>query len=186
MAVQYPLEVLETLGDPVSVFNIAVDGRLRTNPPVHPRTLGCFLEYVALSMPIRKMLSSSSLADLAVQIRKSVSRADKNFTDDVMALVEKLEDVDRLVPTGFLDVPGFNCVQTSWATFALYELDWGTALGNIEAVRSPSVGVINGLQVILPALPNGGLEVLIGVEKDCQNRLLSDPLWNRFAQAVGH
>ncbi|KAL1982376.1 hypothetical protein VTN96DRAFT_1407 [Rasamsonia emersonii] len=182
MAVQSPLDSLE--GDPVSVFNIAIDGRKRTDPPVHPNTLGCFLEYVAVSAPIRKILGSASLADLAILIRKALQRADGQFTDDVTALIEKLEDVNRLVPTAFLDVPGLNCVQTSWVNFELYSLDWGSLLGGkIDAVRAPHVGVINGLQVVLPVLPDGGIEVLVGVEASCLDRLLHEPLWTKFAEA---
>lgn len=184
MAVQSPLDTLEGGDDPVSTFGIAIDGRQRTNPRVHPNTLGCFLEYVAVSTPIRKMLSELNLADLAVQIRKAILRADGEFTDDVVSLVEKLEDVDRLVPTAFLDVPGFNCVQTSWVGFELYGLDWGTLLGGkIDAVRVPNVGCINGCQVVLPVLPDGGMEVLVGVEGTCLDRLLKDPLLNRFGVA---
>lgn len=182
MAVQSPLDSLE--GDPVSVFNIAIDGRQRTEPPVHPRTLGCFLEYVAVSAPIRKILGSASLADLAILIRKAIQRADNQFTDDVITLVDKIEDVDRLVPTAFLDVPGFNCVQSSWVNFELYSLDWGSLLGGrIDSVRAPYVGVINGLQVVLPVLPDGGIEVLVGVEVSCLDNLLHDPLWTKFAEA---
>lgn len=101
-----------------------------------------------------------------------------------MALVEQLEDVDRLVPTAFLDVPGFNCVQTSWITFGLYGLDWGSMLGgNIEAVRVPHVGCINGAQVVLPVLPNGGMEILVGVEESRLDRLLNNPLFTKFGVA---
>ncbi|KAI9373481.1 transferase family-domain-containing protein [Aspergillus egyptiacus] len=182
MAVQSPLETLE--GDPVSTFNIAIDGRQRTKPRIHPDTLGCFLEYVAVSVPIRKMLGTLNLADLAIQIRKAILRAGDHFTDDVVSLVEQLEDVDRLVPTAFLDVPGFNCVQTSWINFELYGLDWGALLGNhIQAVRVPHVGCINGLQVVLPMLPNGGMEVVVGVEEGALERLLNDPLLTKFAVA---
>lgn len=180
MKVQWPWEILE--GDPISVFNIAIDGRLRTEPPVHPDTLGCFLEYVAVSVPIRKIVGSTNIADLAILIRKAILKADKQFTDDLVALIEKLEDVDRLVPTAFLDVPGFNCVQTSWINFKLYSLDWGSLLGhNIGAVRSPHVGIINGLQVVLPAPPDGGMEILVGVEESCLDKLLQDPLWMKYA-----
>ncbi|KAL4930443.1 transferase family-domain-containing protein [Aspergillus undulatus] len=179
MAVQSPLETLD--GDPVSVFNIAIDGRQRTNPRVHPNTLGCFLEYVAVSAPIRKMLTTLSIADLAILIRKAILRAGEEFTDDVVTLVEKLEDVDRLAPTAFLDVPGYNCVQSSWVGFELYGLDWGPRLGNkIASVRVPHVGVINGNQTVLPALPDGGMEVVVGVETSCVERLLNDPLITKF------
>ncbi|EFX06189.1 trichothecene 3-o-acetyltransferase [Grosmannia clavigera kw1407] len=181
MAVQSPLDSLE--GDPVSVFNIAIDGRLRTDPPVHPNTLGCFLEYVAVSAPIRQILSSLSLADLAGMVRKAILRAGKHFTGDVVTIIDGLEDVDRLVPTAFLDVPGNHCVQSSWANFELYGLDWGSGLGMIQSVRCPEVGVINGLQVALPTLPDGGMEILVGVETEALDRLLHEPLWTRFAEA---
>lgn len=111
-------------------------------------------------------------------------RANQQFTDDVVALVEQLEDVDRLVPTAFLDVPGFNCVLTSWVNFKLYGLEWGPLLGNnIEAVRVPHVGCINGCQVVLPVLPNGGMEILVGVEESSLDRLLDDPLFTKYSVA---
>lgn len=182
MAVQDPLETLE--GDPVSVFNIAIDGRLRTDPPVHPGTLGCFLEYIAVSAPIRQMLGSAKLADLALLIRKALIRADKQFTDDVVTLVEKLDHVDKIVATAFTDGPGYHCVQTSWVNFDVYGTDFGPLLGGkIEAMRAPHVGVINGLQVVLPPLPDGGMEILVGVESSCLDKLLHEPLWTKFATA---
>mgnify|MGYP002718826491 FL=1 len=180
VAVQSPLEALK--GDPMSVFNIAIDARQRTDPNVHPATLGCFLGYVAVSLPLREILSTLNLADLAIEIRKAVLGADKQFTDDVVTLVEQLEDVDRLVPTAFLDVPGFNCVLSSWINFKLYSLEWGPLLGNkIEAVRVPHVGCINGLQVVLPVLPDGGWEILVGVEESCLDKLLKEPLFTKYA-----
>jgi hypothetical protein len=139
---------------------------------------------VSASTPIRKMLGELNLADVAALVRKSLDRADKNFTDDVGALVEQLDDVNKLVPTAFLDVPGFNCILTSWTSFELYGLDWGSTLGGkIDSVRCPHVGVINGLQVVLPVLPDGGMEIVVGVEKDSLGKLLQDPLWTKFAKA---
>ncbi|OGM51079.1 hypothetical protein ABOM_000375 [Aspergillus bombycis] len=180
MKVQWPVDILE--GNPSSVFNIAIDGRLRTEPPVHPDTLGCFLEYVAVSAPIKEIVGATNIADLAIKIRKAILQADRQFTDDLIALIGGLEDVDRLVPTAFLDVPGFNCVQTSWINFKLYSLDWGSLLGHkIDAVRSPHIGVINGLQVVLPAPLDGGMEILVGVEESCLDKLLQDSLWMKYA-----
>lgn len=95
MATQNPVDSLGE-ANPVSSFAIAIDGRLRTDPPVHPRTMGCFLEYFAVEMPIRKMLTCE-LFEIALEIRRSISMADKNWTDDIVTLVDGLEDVDRLV-----------------------------------------------------------------------------------------
>ncbi|KAF5026997.1 hypothetical protein F66182_871 [Fusarium sp. NRRL 66182] len=98
VAVQAPISSLKDHEDPPSFFNIAVDGRKRTDPPVHPETLGCFLQYVSVSAPIRQMLSSLNLADLAVLIRKeALLRLSNQFTDDVVTLIDQLEDVTRLV-----------------------------------------------------------------------------------------
>ncbi|PLB40383.1 transferase family-domain-containing protein [Aspergillus candidus] len=181
MNVQSPLATLE--GDPTSVFNVAIDGRRRTSPPVHPETLGCFLGYIAVTMSIRRMLGELSLADLAILIRQAIQRADGQYVDDVAMLAEKLEDVNRLVPTAFLDVPGYNCVLTSWTGFSMYDVEWGAMLGKIEAVRVPAIGVINGCQVVFPPLPDGGIEILVGVENSCVDRLLADPLWTKYAVA---
>ncbi|KAJ5710599.1 hypothetical protein N7488_004755 [Penicillium malachiteum] len=183
MAVQHPIEGLEEY--PVSVFNVALDGRQLADPPVHPNTLGCFLEWTAPSASIRDMLTKFSIADLAILIRKAVTRADNHFTDDVVTLVHSVEVVDRLVATAFLDVPGNHCVQSSWLGFELYGIEWGPVLGSkIEAVRTPHVGIINGAQIVLPPLANGGMEVLVGVESNCLDRLLNDPLFNKYGVAL--
>lgn len=185
MAVQRPVDSLGD-EDPVSVFNIAIDARRRTEPAVHPRTLGCFLGYVAVSAPIRSLLDELSLADLAVLIRRAVASAGQEYADDVATLIESVDDVGKVLATAMLDVPGNNCVLTSWKEFGLYKLDWGPLLGgHVDAVRCPHVGVINGLQVVLPELPDGSMEILVGVEEDCLGRLLQDPFWNRFAVGVG-
>ena len=125
------------------------------------------------------------MADIAITIRKSVLRLNDQYVDDLSTLFESVEDVNRVVATAFLDVPGFNCVQTSWINMAMYGLDWGKALGGkIQAVRSPDVGVINGGSLVLPKLPQGGIELIIGVESKCLPRLLADPFLAKFTEAI--
>ncbi|KAM0231783.1 hypothetical protein ACHAPO_008364 [Fusarium lateritium] len=185
VAVQAPLDSLGEDEDASSVFNMAVNGRTRTDPPVHPQTLGCFLQYISVSAPIRDILGSLSLADLAIMIRKEILlRLTNQFTDDVVTLIDKLEDVTRLVPTAFLDVLGKTSVQTSWAEFDLATVEWGPLLGDrIEAVRCPNTGILPGTHVVLPALPNGGVEVVFGTEGELLQKVLEDPLWAKFAEA---
>ncbi|KAI1826516.1 transferase family-domain-containing protein [Xylaria intraflava] len=183
MSAQFPAEEIE--GDPVSVFNIAVDGRLRTNPPVHPRTLGNWLGWVAPTLPIRKIISGKNIADAAVTIRKAVSKLDDQYTDSLNTLFDSVEDVNRVVATAFVDVPGNNCVQTSWYNMAVYGLDWGKTLGGkIQAVRSPDIGVINGGSLVFPSLPGGDREILIGIETKSLPRLLADPYLAKFATPI--
>ena len=97
MNVQSPLETLE--GNPMSVFNFAIDGRQLTDSPVLPATLGCSLGYFAVTLPVSDMLSKLDIANIPIKIRIAFIRANDQFTEDVVTLIEQLEDVDRLVPT---------------------------------------------------------------------------------------
>lgn len=64
----------------------------------------------------------------------------------------------------------------------MFDLSWGGLLGNkIQAIRCPDVGVINGLQILFPVPPEGGLEVLVGVEDICLDKLMDGPLWAKYA-----
>jgi hypothetical protein len=184
VAVQAPISSLGEDEDATSVFNIAVNGRTRTDPPIHPQTLGCFLQYISVSAPIREILGSLNLADLAVMIRKEILlRLTNQFTDDVVTLINQLEDVTRLVPTAYLDVLGKTSVQTSWAEFDLATVEWGPLLGDkIEYVRCPNTGILPGCHVVLPTLPNGGVEVVFGTEGELLQKVLEDPLWAKFAK----
>ncbi|KAF4957000.1 hypothetical protein FGADI_3412 [Fusarium gaditjirri] len=184
VAVQAPVSSLKDGENPQSVFNIAVDGRKRTDPQVHPQTLGCFLQYISVSAPVRDILSSLSLADLAVLIRKEMLlRLNNQFTDDVVTLINQLEDVTRLVPTAFLDVLGKSSVQTSWAEFDLATVEWGGLFGDrIEAIRCPNTGILPGCHVVLPTLPDGGVEVVFGTEGALLEKVLEDPIWMKFAE----
>lgn len=109
--------------------------------------------------------------------------------DDVVALASQLEDASRLIASAWVDAPGKNAAQTSWIGLSPYEFGWGRLGGkdkddeaHIEAVRTLDVGVINGGQVVLPRLPDGGVEFIVGVEEACLPRLLADPWLAKYAQ----
>lgn len=187
MAAQYPPDKVK--GDEVSVFNMAVDGRLRIQPPIDDGTLGSFVEFIEVKMPLRRMLDGGgkSVAEIAVLIRKAINSMDEDFqgsfTNDVIKLINGLDDVRFLPPSAFLDCPGLSCFQTSWAKFELYGLQWGPALGDrIRAIRSPSNGILNGMQIMMPELPDGGREMLCGVNEEDLPRLMADPIWRKYAE----
>ncbi|KAL2289068.1 hypothetical protein FJTKL_02896 [Diaporthe vaccinii] len=187
MAAQYPPDKVK--GDEVSVFNMAVDGRLRIQPPIDDGTLGSFVEFIEVKMPLRRMLDGGgkSVAEIAVLIRKAINSMDEDFqgsfTNDAIKLINGLDDVRFLSPSAFLDCPGLSCSQTSWAKFELYGLQWGPALGDrIRAIRSPSNGILNGMQIMMPELPDGGREMLCGVNEEDLPRLVADPIWRKYAE----
>ncbi|KAI4593697.1 hypothetical protein KJ359_008976 [Pestalotiopsis sp. 9143b] len=184
MAAQFPMDQIE--GDPVTTFNIAVDGRYRTQPPIDRATLGCFVLFLEVQVPLRQMLETADLRGLAALLRRAIAAADGyegGLTNDMIALVDRLPHVGLLVPGAFLDSPGLCCSQTSWARLQLYGLEWGPLLGGgIKSIRSPACGILNGMQIMMPALPGGGREVLCGIEERCLERLLNEPLWRKYAE----
>ncbi|KAM0234635.1 hypothetical protein ACHAP5_010030 [Fusarium lateritium] len=185
MAAQFDVDSLD--GSENSVFNIAINGRGRSCPPIHPEAMGSFLGFLQVELSIKKVLESDNLSALSTLIRNAIIAMDKDFSgsfiNDVIQLVNNQEDVGVLIPTSFLDVPGQNCAQTSWEKFKMYDLDWGHALGGkIAAIRSPSCGILNGMQIMYPQHPDGGREMLVGIYEDCLERLCNDPVWTKYAE----
>ncbi|KAI8283443.1 hypothetical protein K4K60_002694 [Colletotrichum sp. SAR11_57] len=185
MAAQFDITQLD--GSERSVFNIAIDGRGRSQPPIHPEAMGSFLGFIQVELPIKKILEADNLSDLSLLIRKAIIAMDKDFSgsfiNDVVQLVNNQDDLGAVITTSFLDVPGRNCAQTSWEKFKMYDLDWGHALGgNIAAIRSPSCGILNGMQIMYPQHPDGGREMLVGIYENCLEKLCNDPVWTRYAE----
>ncbi|KAK6086001.1 enoyl-CoA hydratase/isomerase family [Seiridium cupressi] len=171
-----------------SVVMVSMDTRRRAHVPVHPHTLGNIVGYAAAALPVSKLLSNehTSLADLAVSVRLSVSKCGNTYFDEIAHYVENMDDVHRLAGTAFLDMPGNNVLQSSWSEFDYYGIEWGPAFGDkIKAVRFPAGGVCAGFQIIMPSPPNtpsGTVEVLVDVSDEGWPRLLRDETWNTYAQ----
>ena len=125
---------------------------------------------------------------MALMIRQSIMKVTAPYIESVIATMHNVPDYRRFIPTSFLDLLGRDTVQTSWSAFPLYAYDWGQALGGkCERVRAPKLGMFNGLQTILPALPEsqgGGFEVMIGLESHVMEKLKKDPLWSEYCKPI--
>lgn len=100
-------------------------------------------------------------------------------------MIDNIPNPALLVPTAFIDVTQSSTMLTSWATFPMYDFDWGDALGGrCERVRTAAAGMFNGMTVVLPQLPEstgGGIEVcMIGEEEELE-ALKEDPMWVSYA-----
>ncbi|KAF2094192.1 hypothetical protein NA57DRAFT_60826 [Rhizodiscina lignyota] len=181
---QFPLSSLAVDEDFDTHFTLALNGRSRVDPPLHPDTFGSYSSYAMASMSIRRLLTCP-LADVAIVIRRSHQTLTKTFYDDTMVMFNNLPDLGRIQPTAHLDMPGKRVTESSWSGVKVYELDWGNKLGRIDALRVPDIGLANGLQIALPPLPaemGGGLEVVVGLMDDCKHRLNDEREWNMYAK----
>lgn len=170
-----------------SILGLALDGRRRAGQPIHKHTLGNILGFAPAIMDIQSIIEdeNASLADLAICIRRAVDKSKDVYLDNLGALVERVDNVSRLVPTIFLDMPGNHALLSSWREFPMYDLQWGPALGGqVKAVRPPAVGITHSMHVVLPdrAEAGPGIEVFVGTENSAMENLLKSPLWREYAQ----
>ncbi|KAF4958720.1 hypothetical protein FSARC_10945 [Fusarium sarcochroum] len=188
MSAQHTNAEDETKPSGPSILSLALDGRRRAGRQIHKHTLGNILGFAPAIMDLESMLNEDevSLADLAICIRHAVNKSEDGYLDNLSALVERLDNVSRFVPTSFLDMPGNHALLSSWREFPFYDLQWGPALGDrVKAVRPPSVGITHSMHVVLPdrAEAGPGIEVFVGTENSAMEYLLSNPLWRRYAEA---
>ncbi|KAF2087453.1 hypothetical protein K490DRAFT_65840 [Saccharata proteae CBS 121410] len=183
MKAQHPKEELDHRMDRKSTMAVSVDTRMRTEPPVHPLTIGNFYVVVNSQMDMRNIITTANPADMACAVRHAVSRAKKGLYDDMCSLIEKLDHYGKMAPSAFLDLPGDNITQTTWVDYPLCDLNWGKDIGCMKAVRHPANGVLHGLQIVMPTLPDGGLEVSVGAIDDGLEKILRDETFMKFAEA---
>ncbi|KJZ69531.1 hypothetical protein HIM_11073 [Hirsutella minnesotensis 3608] len=164
--------------DVTSILNICVGGRTRLKPPIHPATLGCFLTFGQVQLPVRQIISPSSLPDVTSAIRRALMDIDEKFNGsyagDIMEFVKKQPDLGAIVPTSLLDLPGLNLLSTKWPDFDWHSMEWGNMLGKIEALRTPSTGLLPHTQIILPKLANGGVEIIICAQENLMEKITTD------------
>ncbi|KAK7408027.1 hypothetical protein QQX98_009800 [Neonectria punicea] len=167
-----------------SQVGIALDARRRAGVSVHKHTIGNILGFAPAMLDLNKVINEASLADLAIIVRRALVKAEDTYLDELITVVDRLEDVTRLAPVVFLDMPGAHMIQSSWREFPFYDIEWGSALGGkMLALRPPAVGVTHTMQIVLPDPKRGGVEAFIGVESSAMERLLSDPVLRRYAEA---
>lgn len=119
--------------------------------------------------------SATTLARIAATIRRSVGRVDEQGMRRVLARTASHVDVSRIKLGPRHD--GISIV--SWADEGTYELDWGTVLGRCEAVRLPRLAG-RRYPIVLPRRPDGGLEVLLSLDRQSMQRFGQSRLIRMF------
>lgn len=122
----------------------------------------------------------SGLQAAARAVRAQVSAATADKFRDLLAFAERTDTFMRLAASTDLSIG--SIILTSYFGFGMHEIDFGEALGGkIEAFRLPSRGLLPGLPVVLPRLPDGSCEFVITEEEQVMRFLDEDELFRKFA-----
>ena len=162
-----------------SRLGMAVNGRSRLSLP--ETYLGNVNIYATCVVPASTLQSTSveAMAQTAVAVRKSISQVDQTYISNLVKAVESLDDPSKVAPS-FKSFLGPDLAITSWLDMGFEDLEWGSLLGKVDAVRIPQAA-FDGLCIILPRTVDDGIEVLVGLKTEHMERLKDDEHFAKFA-----
>ncbi|KAF2137756.1 uncharacterized protein K452DRAFT_321603 [Aplosporella prunicola CBS 121167] len=165
----------------------AVNNRMRADPPLPPRFLGCA---VSLARPegfsIGELVDMKNLPLIASGIRQSILAVTPETVQETAEWVAGTKDKNTI------DIKlnahmGLDFAGTSWQPVTVYQdLDFGFGLP--KALRSPKPNW-DGYIFVLPRRvkddPEEGIETCICLEKSCMERLFKDEELSKYAKPRG-
>jgi hypothetical protein len=142
-----------TLG---SIF-IPSDARRHLNLP--PSYVGNAVYQLTAALDLGTLLSPEGLKHAASTIRKAITSATPAV---VSSLISKTNET--WIDWQFASTASTTGVAmgTDWTSGSLYGEDWGQAFGPLVRYRYPGV-VADGVNCILPKLPDGDAEIVVSV-----------------------
>ncbi len=173
-------------------LGLAMDFRTYLDPPLPADYIGNAVHMLNIPIPPSNREDiQTAVAQTAHLIRHRVQGVNEKYIHRVIGALNssEVQDISTVSHTRVGDNGGEFITITSWAKQALYELDWGAAIGNrIERVRVRKF-VYPGLILIAPMLngpgfnkeEEGGIEVIFGLNDEEMERLKRDLLFRRFA-----
>ena len=125
---------------------------------------------------------SSGLQAAARAIRAEVSTVTGDKFRDLLGFVERTDMKVHTRPSVIDDLSIGSILFVSYFGFEMHDIDFGEALGGkIEAFRIPSKGLLPGMPVVLPRLPDGSCEFVINEQREAMRLLAEDEIFQRYA-----
>lgn len=125
--------------------------------------------------------SISGLQAAARAIRAEVNGTTADKFRDLLGFVERTEMEVLTRPSVLEDLSIGSILLVSYFGFEMHEIDFGEALGGkIEAFRLPSQGLVPGMPVVLPRLPDGSCEFMLNEQEEVMSFLAEDKIFVRF------
>ena len=126
--------------------------------------------------------SISGLQAAARAIRAEVCTVTGGKFRDLLGFVERTDMKIHTRPSVIDDLSVGSILFVSYFGFEMHDLDFGEALGGkIEAFRIPSKGLLPGMPVVLPRLPDGSCEFVINEQEEAMSLLAEDETFRRYA-----
>ena len=166
---------------------LAVEARRRMIPALPKDYLGNAVFHCAVTSDLTTVTSPSTpLPTIARLVRGAITRFDSARMRGVIGLIDSIPKLSELTFRMYLD-PMRGLIISSWTDTGLYESEWGAGLGKAEGVRFPDKLFPAGLPpcVIFLRRPDGGLEVLIGMEDAAIQLLREDEEFLSFVEWKG-
>ena len=169
-----------------SQFCTAVDCRSRLNLPTP--YFGNAIYAVATGLPMPQLAPASDIAPAlelqyaAYKIRQEVNGVTGDTLRDLLAFAERTQEESNIRLSVWDDVLVGSLLLISYFGFEMHGLDFGDVLGGkIEAFRLPSGGLLPGMPVVLPRLPDGSCEFVVNDEEEVIKFLREDEVFRQFA-----
>ncbi|CAD0088167.1 unnamed protein product [Aureobasidium mustum] len=165
---------------------VNVDLRLRSEPPLAKDYPGCPMNYARAAMNLEDVFDSS-ITPLAFGVREAVNKRTHEYVRSLVTLLANAPSYHNVVSDSFRNLMTTHCLTSTWYKLDMYDLDFGPAIGKIECVRFPTGGLFNGLSMIYSQLTSGngvGMEIAIGLDQCCFEKLEKDPIWCRYTKST--
>ena len=170
-------------------FSQAVDCRTRLGLPKPYFGNAIYGVKASLALPDLAPANhpSESLSGLGLRAAGQAIRTEVNSVTvekfrDLLGFVERTEMEMVTRPSVLEHLPVASLLLVSYFGFKAHEMDFGEALGGkIEAIRLPSCGLLPGMPVVLPRLPDGSCEFVINEPEEVMRFVTKDATFRRFA-----
>jgi hypothetical protein len=168
--------------DTMSLNTICVDGRTHCSDPLPRDHIGCPMMYAIPRLGVAELLGAGNLAKAARSIRTAVNAINGNAISILVDFLTRVPSYDCVVPVTFDGLMDTSIMMSSWFRLPFYEIDWGNMFkhGRCDRVRTVHEGFFNGSQLIMPELPTGEMEVVIGLDERNWTVFESNELWRSY------
>jgi hypothetical protein len=158
-------------------FVVPVDCRARLGLPVPHHGNAIYNAEIELSFA--DLDGPHALGHVATALRARFAALTGVDVQDIIAFVEREGHAVQL--SAFANASTHTIMVTSHWRFGMHALDFGPRLGHIDAFRLPATGMVPGLHIVLPRLPDGGCEIMVSESEGAMVELMKDLEWARFA-----